>query len=253
MVESPRPDDEFGRNQPRTLGPGTDDRDLPPGDEGISLDELTRAYAQLLGKGEDPYEPPAVPEPCLAEEPAPEKSEDADQACDLCPKSIVEAVLFVGHPRNEPIGSAQIASLMRGVSPREIDELIKELNNEYAESGHPFQIVSVGPGYRLELREQFASLRHLFHGRVREARLSQASVDILAIVAYQQGLTRPEIDTLRGKPSGPLLSQLVRRRLLRMERPETKPRMPRYYTTDRFLKLFDLSSLDDLPQGKDGD
>ncbi|NLX57399.1 MAG: SMC-Scp complex subunit ScpB [Planctomycetaceae bacterium] len=218
-------------------------------DQGISLDQLSQAYAQLLGKGEDPYEPPAAPREMEAADVI-EQVQDAtrDDACELCPRSIVEAVLFVGHPRNEPMTAAQIAALMRGVPTREIDELIDELNQFYTAHGHPYQIVSVDAGYRLELREEFWSMRNVFYGRVREARLSQAAVDVLAIVAYQQGLTRPEIDERRGRPCGALLNQLVRRRLLRIERSPQKPRAARYYTTDRFLDLFGLASLQELPQ-----
>jgi len=218
-------------------------------DQGISLDQLSQAYAQLLGKGEDPYEPPAAPRDMEAADVI-EQVEDAtqDDACELCPRSIVEAILFVGHPRNEPMTAAQIAALMRGVPPREIDELIGELNQLYTAHGHPYHIASVEAGYRLELREEFWSMRNVFYGRVREARLSQAAVDVLAIVAYQQGLTRPEIDERRGRPCGSLLNQLVRRRLLRIERGPQKPRAARYYTTDRFLDLFGLASLQELPQ-----
>jgi segregation and condensation protein B len=61
-----------------------------------------------------------------------------------------------------------------------------------------------------------------------------------------------EIEKLRGHPSGAVLAQLVRRDLLRLQRTETKPRQTQYYTTDRFLSLFGLASLDDLPHSQDG-
>jgi segregation and condensation protein B len=233
---------------------GLDQFEAVTDDQGISLDQLSQAYAQLLGKGEDPYEVPAEPR----ELPGDEITSQADtgpqdDASQVCPRSIVEAILFVGHPGNEPMTAQQIAALMRGVPEREIDELVHELNQAYLESGHACHITSVDAGYRLELREEFWPVRSVFYGRVREARLSQAAVDALAIVAYQQGLTRPEIDEIRGRPSSALLSQLVRRRLLRIERPARKPRTARYYTTDRFLELFGLSSLQELPQSQDVD
>ena len=176
-----------------------------------------------------------------------------EDAGELSPRSIVEAMLFVGHPSNQPISSRQMASLMRGVPPREIDELIGELNDDYLRNGHPYHIISAGAGYRLELRDAFASLRNVFYGRVREARLSQAAVDVLAIVAYQPGLSRPEIDRVRGRPCGSILTQLVRRRLVRVQRPDQKPRVPQYFTTERFLELFALSNLDELPRSQDID
>jgi segregation and condensation protein B len=221
-------------------------------DQGISLDELGQAYAQLLGDGEDPYEPPEVPAQCSTQEVVAQQTDDLpDDPCELCPRSILEAILFVGHPANESLGTETIASLMRGVPPREVDELVEELNVVYRENSHPFHLVSSDAGFRLELRGEFAPMRNAFYGRVREAKLSQAAIDVLAVVAYQQGGMREEIDKVRGRPSGSLLSQLVRRQLLRVERSADKPRKPRYFTTDRFLDLFGLKSVDDLPQSQE--
>ena len=78
-------------------------------------------------------------------------------------------------------------------------------------------------------------------------------IDVLAVVAYQQGCTRQDIEKVRGRPSGAILSQLVRRRLLRIERPDKKPRTPRYFVTQRFFDLFGLASIDELPQSHDVD
>ena len=83
--------------------------------------------------------------------------------CELSPRSILEAMLFVGHPQNEPLRSDQVAALMRGVMPREVDQLVEELNGIYREGKHPFQIVSAGAGYRLELCAEYDGLR-LFSG-----------------------------------------------------------------------------------------
>jgi segregation and condensation protein B len=105
----------------------------------------------------------------------------------------------------------------------------------------------------LTLRKSFASLRDQFYGRIREARLSQAAVDVLAIVAYRQPITAEQVRALRDKPSGRLLSQLVRRGLLRVERGEAPPHKLQYATAPRFLELFGLGSLEDLPQSEDPD
>ncbi|NLF07030.1 MAG: SMC-Scp complex subunit ScpB, partial [Pirellulaceae bacterium] len=83
------------------------------------------------------------------------------------------------------------------------------------------------------------------------ARLSQAAIDVLALVAYEQPITGEKIQQLRGKPSRHVLAHLVRRGLLRIERPEPKRRTAYYRTTDRFLRVFNLESLDDLPQSAD--
>lgn len=233
--------------------------DPPPDDQGVSLEELAAAYADLLDRGEDPYSAAPDPEAPAGVAAAVDETVDEEElppveeqdVCDISPRSILESMLFVGHPENQPLTSEKIASYMRGVRPQEIDELIVELNQVYDQEGCPYQIESVGAGYRMALREEFTSLRDKFYGRVKAAKLSQAAIDILAIVAYKQPMTREDVDELRGRPSGSILTQLVRRGLLRMERPQEKPRTPRYSTTSRFLELFGLESIEDLPQSPD--
>jgi segregation and condensation protein B len=103
------------------------------------------------------------------------------------------------------------------------------------------------------LRPEFAAVRERFYGKIREARLSQSAIDVLSLVAYHQPITRSRVDEIRGKPSGGVLSQLVRRQLLRIERTESKPRVTHFFTTDRFLELFALDDLEDLPRTQDLD
>ena len=226
-------------------------------DVGVSLEALSTAYAELIAGGSVPYEtgPTEDPSAPATEEDAEEPDElaPADEHCDVTPASILEAMLFVGDPGNQPITGEEVASLMRGVRPQEIDELVQELNRQYEQEECPYRIVSSGDGYAMQLDAEYARLRDKFYGRVREARLSQTAVDILAIVAYRQPLTREKIDRLRGKPSGGVLSQLVRRQLLRIERLDGKPRKVQYYTTNRFLQLFGLDNLAELPQANEFD
>lgn len=227
-----------------------------PDDQGISLDELSQAYAALLGKGADPYSARAQGDQQSPEEPAadalPATQEAEEYTFEITPRGILEAILFVGHPSGEPLTSERIATLMRGVHPGEIDELVAELNSDYDAAGTPYTITSVGPGYQLALRSEYASLRDVFYGRIREARLSQAAIDVLAIVAYHQPVAAEVIDRLRGKPSGAILSQLLRRELVSIERPAAAKAKPAYKTTGRFLEIFGLDGLADLPQSEDG-
>ena len=243
------------------------DDESPP--QGISLDELTEAFAEVMGAaparsdrrgaafeteaeatdaaGDE--EPADVVAPA---EPMPEASDvPAQDPCELCPRTILEAMLFVGNRDGAPLSAHRAAELMRDVEPEEIASLVEELNRRYTEARCPYRVVEEEGGYRLLLRKAYHRLRDRFYGRVREARLSQAAIDVLAAVAYQQPLTAEEVGQIRGKPSGSLLSQLVRRGLLRIERRDPKRRTPSYFTTDRFLELFDLESLDDLPQSED--
>jgi segregation and condensation protein B len=164
------------------------------------------------------------------------------------PRSILEAILFVDNGQNQSLLPARAAELMRGVEPGEILDWIAELNQSYRANRRPYEIRSEGAGYRLVLREEFAAVRERFYGKVREARLSQAAIDILAIVAYRQPIDSDEVHRLRDRPCGPILNQLVRRKLIRIERPESNPKKPLYHTTDRFLELFRLENINDLPQ-----
>jgi segregation and condensation protein B len=231
--------------------PNADRQDDLADDQGISLEELSASFAQLIG--EDKTSRGTQAESEAESDDAEEVELSLDDACLTTPKTILEAMLFVGHPRNEPLTNRMAASLIRGVSPTEVDELVKELNAEYAAAAAPYEIVSVAAGYQMALSPRFEALRERFYGRVRQARLSQSAIDILAVVAYNQPISTEGINRLRQKASSPILTQLVRRQLLEIERVDTKPRQTLYRTTHRFLKLFGLESLDDLPRSQEID
>jgi segregation and condensation protein B len=228
-------------------------------EQGISLDELAQAFAQVMGRAPPPLAAPQelppegsqAPPPAASQSPPAASQPPAPDPCPITPRSILEAMLFVGDRENRPLSAAQAAEQMRGVEPGEIGGLVAELNRRYAAAGCPYEIVAEGAGYRLSLRKPFLALRDRFYGRIREARLSQAAIDVLAIVAYQQPLTAEQVGTLRGKPSGHVLVQLVRRGLLQIERTPGGRRAAKYSTTPRFLRLFGLQSLADLPQTED--
>ncbi|MCA9247947.1 MAG: SMC-Scp complex subunit ScpB [Planctomycetales bacterium] len=219
------------------------------GDEGLTLDRLSEAFAEMLQAGSDPYESAQQRTTHAEESIAPLVAEDdgANNAA-ISPKSILESMLFVGNSDNRPLSASHVASMMRGVRPAEIEQWIDELNEQYTFDGAPYEIVSEGAGYRMVLRSEFAAVRDRFYGQPREATLSQAAIEVLSLVAYQQPITVDELNKRRNTSSGSVLSQLVRRDLLRFECDEASPKIKRYYTTDRFLQLFGLSSLTDLPQ-----
>jgi segregation and condensation protein B len=226
-----------------------------PADElGLSLEELSETYAEMISGGGDPYDESASEDDSSEAKSFPRVViEEPEDPVEISPRSILEAMLFVGHPENESLSARAVAALMRGVRPEEVDELVVELNEVYDDEQRPYRIVSEGSGYRLQLTSDFASLRDRFYGQVKSARLTQAAVDALAIVAYNQPITRREVDQLRGKPSGGVLSQLVRRELLELRRLDEKPRRAVYLTTERFLDLFGLDAIEGLPQSQDLD
>ena len=253
------PDDD--RDGSRAENLGLESFRQPP-EEGLSVDNLNRAFSAMLYSGDDPYSvpPEADDDPVRTaiaveerERVSPPDRQAGDAGCEINPRSILEAMLFVGTPGNQPLTAQQIAGLMRGVRPSEIDELVKDLNTAYAAGGRPYQIASEGAGYRLALRAEFEPVRDKFYGRIKQARLSPAAVEVLAVVAYNEPLTAEDVNRLRGTGSAPILAQLVRRQLLRIERPAEQPRAPHYQTTERFLRLFGVESLAELPRSLDLD
>jgi len=167
----------------------------------------------------------------------------------ITPIRILEALLFVGTPDNAPLSGRQLAALMRGVSPEEIDAHVDQLNAQYQSEGAAYEIIKEPTGYRLALAATHAHMRNRFYGQVREVKLAQPVIDVLALVAYHQPVTKREIEQLMGSGCGGSLSQLLRRNLIALTK-EPAPVGTVYRTTTRFLDLFDLESLDDLPRSE---
>ena len=165
------------------------------------------------------------------------------------PVRIIEALLFVGGP---PLTAARACEAIRGLTPGQFQEAIDTLNRDYRLQGRPYGIRAHDQGHVLALRPRYRPVLEKIYGAVREARLSTAAVDVLALVAYRQPATKQEIDSVRGVESGAILRQLVRRGLIAVvQRAETGQREVSYGTTPRFLELFNLQSLDDLPRAQD--
>jgi segregation and condensation protein B len=144
------------------------------------------------------------------------------------------------------------AAAIRGLTSSQFAQAIASLNQDYRRQGRPYFIQAQGQGFSLVLRPHFRSVVERLYGPTREARLSPPAIDVLALVAYRQPVAKQEIDSIRGAESGALLRQLVRRNLIAVvQRGEAGRREVLYGTTPRFLELFQLSSLDDLPQTAD--
>jgi segregation and condensation protein B len=162
---------------------------------------------------------------------------------------ILEALLFVG---GVPLTAQRAGEAIRGLTPEQFVEVIDSLNRDYRQQGRPYRIQTQERGYVLTLHTRYRPVLDKLYGTTREARLSPAAIDVLALVAYRQPATKQEIDSLRGAESGHLLRQLVRRGLVAVsQRAEAAQREVSYGTTARFLELFHLRSLDDLPQTQD--
>ncbi len=164
------------------------------------------------------------------------------------PASILEAMLFVGDRENRPLTLARATELMRNVSETEALEALADLNERYWRDGAPYRIVRDGDGFRMALRPEFDALAARFvGGKTKEFKLTQTMIDVLALVAYRQPISLDEILETRNNATG-ALAQLVKRELVAQEkRVVDKKKVAFYSTTPRFLRLFNLESLDDLP------
>ena len=200
----------------------------------LSLQRLKDAFARMLAPGEETNDSDAAAH---------------DDGVNLT--AILEGVLFVGGDDARPRTAEELAAALRDVTPDEVDAAIADLNRRYDQDAAPYHIEASAAGYRLRLDDNLGRLRDKFYGRVREAKLTPAALEVLSVVAYRQPTTATVIDQLRGSRSNSHLANLVRRGLVRVDREGEKT--TQYRTTDRFLKLFGLEDLDQLPRAAELD
>ena len=159
-------------------------------------------------------------------------------------RRIVEAVILAS---SEPISAARLAELLPRCNPTQVRALVKDLADEYVAQHRGFEIWEVAGGYQLRSLPEFAPyLKQL--QKTRPLRMSQAALETVSVVAYRQPVTRAEIDHIRGVDSGGVLRSLLDRQLVRIAGHREVPGRPIVYgTTRRFLEVFGLGRLDDLP------
>ncbi len=168
---------------------------------------------------------------------------------DRSEKRRVAEALVLASP--EPITAARLADLIPRCKPAEARELVQELNAEYAEQGRAFDIWEVAGGYQLRTLPEFGSYVQQCYG-TRPLRLSPAALETLAIVAYRQPVTRAEVEQIRGVDVGAVLRGLLERKLVRIAgHREVAGRPMLYATTRRFLEVFGLPKLEELPSLRD--
>jgi segregation and condensation protein B len=159
-------------------------------------------------------------------------------------KQIVEALIVAAE---EPVSAARLADVVPGLTPAKARDVVAELGREYEAQHRAFEIWEVAGGYQIRTRQDFAPyLRQL--QKERPLRLSRAALETLAVIAYRQPVTRAEIEHVRGVDVGAVLRSLVDRKLVRIAGHREVPGRPMLYgTSRRFLEVFGLSKLDDLP------
>ncbi len=163
-------------------------------------------------------------------------------------RQVVEALIFTAE---EPISPKKLAGIVPDGSVNLVRELVNELNAFYTEHGRAFEIAAVAGGFQVRTLAVFAdSLQKLKNER--PLRLSRPALETLAIVAYRQPLTRGEIENVRGVDAGAVLRNLLERKLVRIAGHRDVAGKPMIYaTTKRFLELFGLNQVRDLPTLRD--
>lgn len=220
--------------------------DVVDQERGQSSGDLGRAYGALLAQL--PWELDVNESPVAPTASAVPAGPGAEAVPPPVPR-IVEALLFVG---GAPLTAERACETVRGLTPEQFREAIEALNRAYRQQGRPYRAQLQERGYVLALQPRYRPVLEKLYGGTRTARLSPQAIDVLALVAYRQPATKQEIDSLRGADSGSLLRQLVRRGLVAVvHRGDSARHEVTYGTTPRFLELFRLRSLDDLPQTQD--
>ena len=171
-----------------------------------------------------------------------EKFSDSDQKQSLDLTALVEALLFVSP---EPISANQIGTLL-DVTPRVVKNAFDELDALYSGRGIRLQYHN-GKVQFTSAPEAASVIENLLELET-TSKLSQAALETLSIVAYQQPITRPQIDAIRGVNSDGVLRTLLSKGLIDdIGRAEGPGRPILYSTTTDFLKYFGLASYDELP------
>ncbi|MCR4437560.1 MAG: SMC-Scp complex subunit ScpB [bacterium] len=160
-------------------------------------------------------------------------------------KEIIEALIFAS---DAPVTLQRIRAALEEIDADLLEQAVEQLNDEYREHGHAFEIRRVAGGFQMFTRPHLAQWVRKYHrGRARH-RLSRAALEALAIIAFKQPISRAEVAAVRGVNSDGVFKNLLERNLITMAgRASTVGRPVLYKTTEHFLAYFGINSLADLP------
>ena len=163
-------------------------------------------------------------------------------------KSIVESLLFVA---DGPLTLQRFSEVLEGESRDEIRSVLEEIQAELENERRGVRLVEIAGGYQLRTPKVNADwVKKLLGGR--PPRMSRATLETLAIIAYRQPITRAEIEAIRGVDVGGVVGTLLERNLIRAVARKDVPGRPFLYgTTPEFLQLFNLKDLTHLPTLKE--
>ncbi len=162
--------------------------------------------------------------------------------------NIIESLLFVSE---DPLTVEKLKQVLETVDTKEIRSALESLAEQYDARGGGFKLAEVAGGWQLRSRPEYNEwIKRMLQPPPQ--RLSKASLETLAIVAYNQPIIRADIEHIRGVDCGGVLRQLMERKLVRvLGRKEIPGRPLIYATTKLFLELFELKDLKDLPSPKE--
>ena len=173
----------------------------------------------------------------------PESTESADVLDEI---ACVEALLFAS---DSPLSAGRLAQAAGIAGQAAVRRAVETLNDRYEAAGAAFTVEAIAGGFQMMTRPQYNDvLRNLRRART-DSRLSQAALETLAIVAYRQPILRADVEAIRGVACGEVLRGLLDKQLIKIVgRAEVIGRPMLYGTTRRFLEVFGLKDLDDLPR-----
>ena len=159
---------------------------------------------------------------------------------------VLEGILFV--VGDEGVNLKQICDILK-VDENEAKRLLLELKQQYESDNHGIRISYLGDAFKLTTKKEHKEYYQKLIENPDSNTLSGPALEILAIVAYNQPITRVEIDEMRGTQSSHMIRKLVAKGLLKTCGKSTMPGRPNLYaTTSEFLDYFGLSTIDDLPK-----
>jgi len=182
-------------------------------------------------------------EQALDEEQADSPQPDADVK--LTTESVVEAVLFAS---DEPLSVARLADIVE-TGVKQIRKHIENLNEKYKAGKNAFRVEQIAGGYQMLTLSPYNDwLKKLLRVRS-DGKLSPAALETLAIIAYKQPVIRVDVEAIRGVAAGEMIRGLMYKGLVKIVgRAEVLGRPMLYGTTKKFLEIFGLNSLKDLPK-----
>ena len=219
------------------------EQDPELGDTRSEADEVLTSGAALVVEAE-PSEAVEQAEDTLGEAAADEESSETLDIplADLRPA--LEAVLMVA---DQPLDHMTLASAV-GYPPGEVASALHELAEEYAEQGRGFDLRNVAGGWRYYTREEFASVVERFVLDGQQARLTQASLETLAVIAYRQPVSRSRVAAVRGVNVDGVMRTLLTRGLVEEAGTDAETGAHLYRTSTYFLERIGVTSLDELPE-----